>query len=391
MSRWSLPFSFRTRLLLLIVLALLPALALILFEGARDRDNALEQAQRETALLTTTVNQSVSNTVVSGEQLLQTLGSLPEVQSGNESSCAAALSQLPPDLTQPYAQLYAAAPDGTLICTAPLLPPPADIRNLRTFRAAVDTGQVAISDYLIDEATDKPIISMNLPVLGVGGSTIAVLGLAFDLDFLNATSSLAGLPVKSTFIVTDGNGTVLARVPGTDDDIGQPLPAGSSVTRCCPAHRLDGGRRRRWRRAPLRLFAHVLAGRAPAVRHRRPAHLGRVRRCERSPRPEPIGLGVVSILALGAWWLLGNVFFMRRIQALVGATRDVAERPPRRPPAGRRAGRVRRPRPLLQRHDGPARSRSRRPPRARIGVPRDLRARPGRPRPEPPTRASSWP
>ena len=79
--------SVRARLLLLILMAILPALGLALYTGLEHRQIAAVQAQQEALRLTRIASNDHEGLIEGARQLLVALSSLPAVRTRDTSSC----------------------------------------------------------------------------------------------------------------------------------------------------------------------------------------------------------------------------------------------------------------------------------------------------------------
>lgn len=111
------PFSsLRVRLLLLVLLAVLPALGLILYTAREERRQARLQAQAEALQLAQIVSADHERLIEGARQLLTSLARLPEMRQHDSQRCSALFAEL---LSQyrVYANLGAINWDGTLFCS----------------------------------------------------------------------------------------------------------------------------------------------------------------------------------------------------------------------------------------------------------------------------------
>ena len=150
---------------------------------------------------------------------------------------------------------------------------------------------------------------------------------ALDLAWLNELARQAGLPPGSMLTVIDRNGTILSRYPDEGKWVGKLMPE-PLVLNAILTQRGNGtidapgtdGIPRLFSFAPFggaaqSANAYVSVGIPAAV-----AFAGVNQILARNLAM----LGLVAGLALAAAWVGGNLFIVRQIQALVGATKRVA-------------------------------------------------------------------
>ena len=86
-----LPISLRVRLLLLVVIAMIPALGLILYSGLETRGRAVQDAQEEALRLANLASTDQARLIDRSRQLLAVLARLPEVR-GDEPEISYSIS-----------------------------------------------------------------------------------------------------------------------------------------------------------------------------------------------------------------------------------------------------------------------------------------------------------
>ena len=215
--------SLRSRLLLLVLLALLPALALILVTAWEQRQLAAIEAQ-ESALRVARVAASNQERLIEGARsLLIGVSQALAVHPGNARVCSALFSDLRKRFPI-YVNLSEASVAGDITCTAQPLRSPVNVADQPYFLRARATHDFVVSGYAVDPVTGKPALILAWPALGPTGEVRSVLFASLDLGGLHTLGERARLPLGSTFLVTDAQGAVLARYPEPERWVGQPLP-----------------------------------------------------------------------------------------------------------------------------------------------------------------------
>jgi steroid delta-isomerase-like uncharacterized protein len=217
----SLLSNLRVRFLILVLVALLPALGLLILSANEQRDQALATA-REEARRTASLAAADQGRLIEGtRQLLVVLARLPEVRTG-AAACDGLLADLLAQYSL-YANLGVIAPDGTLVCSAV---PPAEPLNLGDrayFRLAIETGDFAVGEYQTGRVTKTPVLNCSYPILDAEGNLLGVVYAAIDLASLGQFAAEAELVEGAILTVFDRNGRVLVRRPNQGDLIGQSL------------------------------------------------------------------------------------------------------------------------------------------------------------------------
>lgn len=203
--------SLRVRFVLLVLLALLPALGLLFYTASNQRSLAIETTQREALRLARLAAADQVRFIEGTRQLLIVLARLPEVRD-DADSCDALLADLLREFPF-YANLGVIKPDGRLSCSA--VPPggPVSLATRDYFQQAVETEEFAVGQFQIDTIAGAATIASAYPVLSESGAVVALVYAAIDLEWLNQFATEAQLPEDGILTVFDRDGTVLVRHP----------------------------------------------------------------------------------------------------------------------------------------------------------------------------------
>jgi signal transduction histidine kinase len=323
---WPFLASLRIRLLLLVLLAVIPALALTLYTNLEERQLRKALVQEHAMRLSRLVSADHERLVEDTRRLLVALARLPAVRDRNLAACNALLGDLLAKRSS-YSNLGVIGADGDVICSALPMTGQVYAGDRVYFRRAIETRDFAIGEYQIGRITGKASLVFGYPVLDDAGHVRAVIFAALDLAWLNELASQAGLPPGSMLTVIDRKGTILSRYPDDDKWVGklmpEPLVLNAILTQqgngTIDAPGADGIARlfsfAPFGGAAQNVDAYVSVGIPAAV-----AFAGVNRILARHLAM----LGLVAGLALAAAWVGGNLFILRQIQALVGATKRVA-------------------------------------------------------------------
>jgi signal transduction histidine kinase len=325
MARLSLA-SLRTRLLLLVLLAVIPALGLALYTNLEERQLRKAQVQEQAMRLARLVSADHERLIGDARRLLVNLARLPAVRDRNPAACNALFADL---LTQhsSYVNLGVADADGNVFCSALPMTGQIYVGDRIYFRRALETRDFAIGEYQVGRISGKASVNFGYPVLDDAGHVRAVVVAPLDLAWLSALANQAGLPPGSMLTVIDRNGTMLSRYPDDGKWIGKLMPE-PLVLNAIQTQQGNGTTDAPGADGILRLFsfapfggaaqsadAYVSVGIPAAV-----AFAGVNQILARNIA----ALMLVAGLALAAAWMGGNLFIVRQIQTLVGATKRVA-------------------------------------------------------------------
>ena len=315
--------SLRLRLHGLVGLVLVPWLVLVLYTQADERKVAIANVNGDAMRLIRIATSNQAAQIEAARELLTAFARLPQLRTKNPAACNALLADM---LTAYplYLNFALAELDGNMSCSALPLRSPVNVADRPYFTLALETRRFAIGDYQIGRVTQLPSINYAYPVVDAAGNAEAVVFAAQSLSWLTRALSNVEFPQGAVLVVTDRNGTVLARMPDAEGWIGRILPEpwvlatlssqkDGGVFEAGDAQGVD----RLWAHAPLiaGLNLHATIGVPKSV-----ALADINRRLVRNL----VGLGLVTVIALGAAWFVGNFFILRQVDALVVATGKLA-------------------------------------------------------------------
>ncbi|MBF0552470.1 MAG: hypothetical protein HQK60_18315, partial [Deltaproteobacteria bacterium] len=120
-------FSFfhtlRFRLIILILLAVLPALGFMIYTTGEQRRQALAVIREDTLRLARLAAANQEHFIEGARQFLVAMGHMPSIFNVDIPTCNAFLSELLQHYPQ-YANLFAARPNGDIFCSAVPMPRP---------------------------------------------------------------------------------------------------------------------------------------------------------------------------------------------------------------------------------------------------------------------------
>ncbi len=319
--------SLRFRVLLLVLLAVVPALGLTVYTYVDLRRLTANDAKREALRLARIAANDQEDTIKDTRQLLFALAQLPEVHDAERAACSVFFAHLLSQYPQ-YTLLGVIERDGELVCSAFPTSSPINLADRDFFRRVLETRGVVVSDYQSDPLGGKATLDFGSPVLDENGRVEVVIFASLDLTWLNQLAAEAELPEGSTFTVIDRNGTILVRYPDPETWIGQTMNEAPIVEAIltqqgegvAEAEGVDGVRR---------LFAFTPVSSAPAggdvyVSVGIPVTVAYAD-ANRVLASNLLGLALVTVLALAAAWFGGSAFILRWVKRLVRATEGLSQ------------------------------------------------------------------
>jgi len=319
--------SFRVRLVLLAILAVLPALGFILYSAAEQRRRASESVTENTLRLVQIAAADHERLIEETRRLLGMLARVPAVQNGDPAECNAFLAEVGAFYDPRYEAFAVFEPDGDLRCISIPGVTPFNVADRLYFRLAMETGAFAVGDYIVARVPGaEAVLGMAYPVLDGAGEVRMMVATGLNLEWLNRFAARATLPPGGSLTLQDRGGIILTRHPDPQEWVGRPFPDAPLLRamREAPdegtvrAAGIDGVERlyafRRLSVAPVAGWVYLSIGIS------REAAFGEI---DRTLKRDLLLLGLVSGLALLAAWVGGDLFFLRKVKALVVATERV--------------------------------------------------------------------
>jgi diguanylate cyclase (GGDEF)-like protein/PAS domain S-box-containing protein len=316
--------SLRVRMLLLVLLAVVPALGLILYDGLEARRLEAERAQEQARQLVERLSRDQAQSVAETRQLLVTLAQLPAVRGLDGPACSRLLADIRRQHPR-YANIGAIRADGRVFCSAIHTDWARNARDSVWFQRALQTGRFTISDFHFGGISKRAVQTAAYPVADERNGIRVVLFASLDLAWLNRFVAESRLPEGSVIGLMDRRGTVLARFPDPEFWIGENMAdtplAREILTQQQPGLTQSTGmdaRRRLYAYTPLSgtasRSAYLYVGIPAEVAYAEP---------DRALRRNLTGLGLAGLLALtAAWW--GGAWLLRKMQPILAATRRLA-------------------------------------------------------------------
>jgi PAS domain S-box-containing protein len=297
-------FSLRVRLVVLVLLAVIPALVLILYTARVQRLVAREAFHEDLSRIASLTASDVQGVMEGAHQLLRGLAQFQEIRGGDAATCGAVMTRLMA-MYPVYSALAVASPDGTVICSGVPLTKAVSVADRSWLQQALRSGDFVVGDAQVDDLTGTRSLNLAYPIQETGRVESVVFA-AVNLRYLNGRASHIKLPEGASLVVADRNGAVLAASAGAPSEASPPklTPAlrGRGTTEMTDA---DGVRR-------IYAFCPVVgkSGAADAyVSVNIPASAALAEADEHLAH-NLLGLAVVSLLALAAAWFVGHTIVL---------------------------------------------------------------------------------
>ncbi|HXT38943.1 MAG TPA: cache domain-containing protein, partial [Candidatus Angelobacter sp.] len=222
---------FRTRLILLVLLLVVPGFALVLYgnleqrriEKARVREGAIAISQLAAA------NQE--NFIKNTRQLLATLTQFPFlVLATDRTFCETHFSNLL-KLSPDYLNFGLIETNGALFCNGAATNVSANLADRSYFQRVLQTKRFSIGDHQVGRLTGRPALNFGYPVFDEQGRFKRVLFASLKLSLLSDAVAQIRLPADAAVTVVDRAGNVLARYPEPETWVGRSMADAQFVQR----------------------------------------------------------------------------------------------------------------------------------------------------------------
>jgi PAS domain S-box-containing protein len=213
----------RTRLVLLVLLALLPVFGLLVYSAEQSYRAALQLARADLQSQVLMLSARQQRTVDMVHELLNGIASSPHIKNQEPGVCGQHLKNLHSEHSE-FNNMGLAAPDGRLLCNARGTVGEFNISDLPFFQQVMAGQRFAVGHYRVGSNTGRPGIGFAVPVRNdagdISGVAFAVLGLKGLTESLEDVPAMPG----ARLTLLDRNGTVLAVFPHAPSWVGRMHP-----------------------------------------------------------------------------------------------------------------------------------------------------------------------
>ena len=318
--------SLRVRLILLLLVVLVPALALLAYVAVQYRENARDEVKSRVLYLARLAAAEESLIIQSTRQLLQQLAQTPEARGETPRAACDELVARQIKLHPHYYNLGVIGPDAMRFCSVLSPQESVDLSGRTYFRRALDTRDFSVGDYQTGNSSGSAGVGFGYPVLDAAGAPRGVVFATLDLNWLGNSLARAQIPREASMTVVDSQGNMLARFPDTGGQLGKPI--GQAGLKYMLAQRGSGtfegtasdGVRRLWGFVPLRqadsgvLFVRVGMPVAAAYAEINQAFYRNL-----------VLIAATTLLVIGVAWEGAERFVMRPVKRLTEAARDLGK------------------------------------------------------------------
>lgn len=214
---------FRTRLVILMLLTVLPAFGLVLYQYLEQRRLETERVREGAVAISQLAAANQENFIKNTRQLLATLTQFPFLLLGtNRAFCENHLSNLR-KLSPDYLNFGLVETNGNLFCSAQPFDGSLNIADRAYFKQVMQTQKFTAGLYQIGRLTGQQCINFGYPVFDDTGTLRRVVYASLKLSLLSETLAQISLPHNGSVTVLDRTGTVLAHYPQPQKFVGKSL------------------------------------------------------------------------------------------------------------------------------------------------------------------------
>lgn len=216
--------SIRKNFALLVLLAVLPAILILLYSGIENRRDSISKTEKDVMLIAHTMAQVQNDLALSIQEVLSTLALTTEIRTLDAQASASIFRDILERNTN-YRNISLINLDGDVVASG-LPSRGVNLADRKQFKDALETKGFVTGEYIMARIGNRaPAFPFAYPVLDETGTPRAVLALAVDLSLFSRLYSHAQLPENSFVAVTDHQGIRLFYYPPreTTNPVGQPI------------------------------------------------------------------------------------------------------------------------------------------------------------------------
>lgn len=214
--------TLRARLLLLVVLAVIPAVCIEIYGEIELRSSRQREIHEEAMRLVRLAASEQARIGEGAKQLMIAFSEAPSVRHGDWASCNGTAVRIR-DQVEGYSNIGIADLDGHILCAA--VPPPPGYHARVSALASKDmaSNDVVAGTYLVGKIVPGPHMAYAISRRDDSGEVVGVIWAIIDLDWLAKHFADRFTSPNLTLLITDREGTILVRLPDQEAWVGKPV------------------------------------------------------------------------------------------------------------------------------------------------------------------------
>lgn len=145
------------------------------------------------------------------KSMLEILSYVPEVRSGQGSSCNEILASVG-EKNANFSVLGVIELDGSISCSSLAYDKNINVSDRQYFQDAVQSGQLSVGEYQIGKVSQVESLNFGYPVKSSDGNVLRVIIVGINLNSLRAIYEKQNLPENTEVLVLDNNATILSNL-----------------------------------------------------------------------------------------------------------------------------------------------------------------------------------
>jgi signal transduction histidine kinase/DNA-binding response OmpR family regulator len=211
--------SLMARLLVLVVLAVLPALGIQAYNEYDLRQQRESEIRQQTVQITRQFGEEMGELREGARQLLVSLGQIPAVRSLDPTACSSLFATLQRKFGS-YSLLGAADLRGRVFCaSSPLVS--MSVADAPFFVRGMAQDGLAVGNYWEDPATGRKMIHFALKFYDDADKVAGLVFAGLDLDWLSEHLKERGLSPSASILIADREGNIISRLPNPEKLVGK--------------------------------------------------------------------------------------------------------------------------------------------------------------------------
>lgn len=218
------PFStqLHTRLVVLAIAAVLPAVLVIANDQAIERSDVRARTLNETVRMSEFAAAQQSSVLSGTRRFLDTMSQFPGLRAMPRDACGNLLQSMVAGHPG-FVAIRLIDRDGMTTCASNPAAT-ASANGYAWFHSLLGSRSAVAGEYQIGRVTHRPGIVVAVPMLDASGAVDHVLAAGVDAQQLEHAAAAASLPERATVTLFDRNGTIVARHPHGEQWVGHRLP-----------------------------------------------------------------------------------------------------------------------------------------------------------------------
>ncbi len=204
--------SLRAKMLMLVFIALIPALGLLLYSANVERAEHLAETKDKIAITARATANNLEKIAEGSKYLLTALAHYPAIKNLDSVASSAVFADALETLPL-HGNILALKLNGDIFASAVPSTTPLNAAHLPYFQNIINGDTFSFGDYQVGRILKRPVIISSYPVLGKNGQLVAVVAYSLDLEKLNSDLAKELIPAEGVLTIVDNNGTILAQNP----------------------------------------------------------------------------------------------------------------------------------------------------------------------------------